>query len=103
MDVTEAAWIGHERSNASTSPPEQSSGPGFRHHDPCSRRGADRTAFTWLARGRGEDLTVRLFVPIEDLPGSGEADVAGWIFIILRHAFLDECRRRKHTAGDGVS
>ena len=86
-----------ERSDASTRQPEQTAATDFASVTLVHAAALYRTAY-YLAGSvvEAEDLTQETYLrAYRGFTGFRGGDVRAWLFTILRHVFLDECRRRK--------
>jgi RNA polymerase sigma-70 factor (ECF subfamily) len=100
------SWIGRraksvrrdpERSDASSRPPGQTAAPDFAALTVVHAAALYRTAYHLTGSVvEAEDLTQETYLrAYRGFTGFRGGDVRAWLFTILRHAFLDECRRRR--------
>jgi len=91
------AWIGREQANATVSPPERAVDTDFATTTLVHAAALYRTAYHLAGNAaEAEDLTQETFLrAYRGFAGFRGGDMRAWLFTILRHAFLDECRRRQ--------
>jgi RNA polymerase sigma-70 factor (ECF subfamily) len=91
------AWIGREQANATVSPPEHAVDTDFATTTLVHAAALYRTAYHLTGNAaEAEDLTQETFLrAYRGFAGFRGGDMRAWLFTILRHAFLDECRRRQ--------
>src|SRR5215210_9109817 len=91
------AWIGREQANAIVSPPERAVNTDFATTTLVHAAALYRTAYHLAGNtAEAEDLTQETFLrAYRGFAGFRGGDMRAWLFTILRHAFLDECRRRQ--------
>jgi RNA polymerase sigma-70 factor (ECF subfamily) len=91
------AWIGREQASATVSPPERAVDTDFATTTLVHAAALYRTAYHLTGNAaEAEDLTQETFLrAYRGFAGFRGGDMRAWLFTILRHAFLDECRRRQ--------
>jgi RNA polymerase sigma-70 factor (ECF subfamily) len=86
-----------ERSDARSRSPGQTAAPDFAAATLVHAAALYRTAYHLAGSVvEAEDLTQETYLrAYRGFTGFRGGDIRAWLFTILRHAFLDECRRRK--------
>jgi RNA polymerase sigma-70 factor (ECF subfamily) len=94
---TKTSCIGRERADASANSPEGAVDTDFATTTLIHAAALYRTAYHLAGNAaEAEDLTQETYLrAYRGFAGFRGGDVRAWLFTILRHVFLDECRRRK--------
>jgi RNA polymerase sigma-70 factor (ECF subfamily) len=92
------AWIGRERPDLGSSLPQSGVDTDFVTITLDHAAALYRTAYHLTGDvDEAEDLTQETYLhAYRGFAGFRGGDVRAWLFTILRHVFLDECRRRQH-------
>jgi RNA polymerase sigma-70 factor, ECF subfamily len=95
---SKTAWLGRERPDAGSNLPESAIDTDFATMTLDHAAALYRTAFHLAGDAdEAEDLTQETYLrAYRGFAGFRGGDVRAWLFTILRHVFLDECRRRQH-------
>jgi RNA polymerase sigma-70 factor, ECF subfamily len=90
-------WFGRERPDSTGTPPESAADADFTALTLVHAPALYRTAYHLAGNaGEAEDLTQETYLrAYRGFAGFRGGDVRAWLFTILRHVFLDECRRRQ--------
>jgi RNA polymerase sigma-70 factor, ECF subfamily len=106
VEIRSVSWIDRRsksvqrdlaRSDASTHPPEQTATSDFAALTLVHAAALYRTAYHLAGNlVEAEDLTQETYLrAYRGFARFRGGDIRAWLFTILRHVFLDECRRRK--------
>jgi len=106
VEVRPVTWIDRrsksvrrdvERPDAGSPSPQQSAAPDFAAATLVHAAALYRTAYHLAGSVvEAEDLTQETYLrAYRGFAGFRGGDIRAWLFTILRHVFLDECRRRK--------
>lgn len=95
---SKTAWIGRERPDPGSSPPESAVDTDFASMTLDHAAALYRTAYHLAGNvAEAEDLTQETYLrAYRGFAGFRGGDVRAWLLTILRHVYLDECRRRQH-------